>query len=294
MTTLQLFPDLDPATEAALRASIVRFGVLVPVVHDQDGRTIDGHHRERIAAELGAPYEVTIVTVADDDEAREVARTLNEDRRQLTTVQRRAIVADLRSEGHSLPAIAGAVGASTSQVARDVAELSREGKLTPPERIIGRDGKSRPAAVPHPHRSPASLPPAPGRGETPTVTEARRRFEAAVTAAGGPETDEGQRLLEDAEAEQARLAAEIAAESRGWETVVNAPEVVEATEHERFARVLAANARVLTEATPGYWADRLDTEEIEGLRSYLGVLRGWITEWEEALNRPALRAVGGR
>ena len=33
----QLFDALDPATEAALRASISRWGVIVPVIVDQDG-----------------------------------------------------------------------------------------------------------------------------------------------------------------------------------------------------------------------------------------------------------------
>src|SRR4051812_39932626 len=53
-----LFGPLEPATEAALRASIERFGVLVPVTFDQRGRILDGHHRWRMAAELGVdcPY----------------------------------------------------------------------------------------------------------------------------------------------------------------------------------------------------------------------------------------------
>jgi hypothetical protein len=67
----QEMPALDPATEAALRASIERFGVLVPVVRDQHGRTIDGHHRARIADELGVAYPSDTVQVDDDDQARE-------------------------------------------------------------------------------------------------------------------------------------------------------------------------------------------------------------------------------
>src|SRR5579871_1928549 len=34
----QIMPELDAATEAAMRASILRFGVLVPVTRDQHGR----------------------------------------------------------------------------------------------------------------------------------------------------------------------------------------------------------------------------------------------------------------
>ncbi|HEU4568897.1 MAG TPA: ParB N-terminal domain-containing protein [Marmoricola sp.] len=87
----QLFDALPAHIEDALRASIERFGVLVPVVKDQHGNIIDGHHRARIAEPLGAPYRVDVVQVADEDEAREIARTLNADRRQLTEEQRRRI-----------------------------------------------------------------------------------------------------------------------------------------------------------------------------------------------------------
>jgi ParB family chromosome partitioning protein len=105
---MQVCPPLDVATEAALRASIERFGVLVPVVHDQHGRILDGHHRSRLADALGVRYRVDTVRVADDAEAQAVARSLNVDRRHLSAAQRREIAAALRAEGHSLRAIAGA------------------------------------------------------------------------------------------------------------------------------------------------------------------------------------------
>ncbi len=54
----QLFDPLPPAVEAALRASIDRFGVLVPVAKDQHGNITDGHHRVRIADELGIEYPI--------------------------------------------------------------------------------------------------------------------------------------------------------------------------------------------------------------------------------------------
>jgi transposase-like protein len=139
----QLFDALDPATEAALRASIKRFGVIVPVVIDQRGRIIDGHHRKRIADELGLRVNQTVRRVRDDAEAEELARTLNEDRRQLDIEDRRRVVADLRSEGHSLRAIAGAVGVDAATVHRD---LQKPGvaPATPGE-VRGRDGKTYPA-----------------------------------------------------------------------------------------------------------------------------------------------------
>lgn len=81
---MQLFDALSPHIEEALSASIERFGVLVPVVKDQHGRTLDGHHRARIADELGVKYRVDVVQVRDEEEAREIARHLNSRRRHLS------------------------------------------------------------------------------------------------------------------------------------------------------------------------------------------------------------------
>ncbi len=142
----QLFPALDGAVESALRSSIERFGVLVPVVRDQHGNTIDGHHRARIADQVGVKYRVDVVSVSSDDEAREIARTLNADRRHLSIEQRREQVAHLRSEGHSRRAIAGAVGAGVATVHDDLATV--RDRTVEPDRVRGLDGKSRPSRRP--------------------------------------------------------------------------------------------------------------------------------------------------
>lgn len=142
----QLFDALPAHIEDALRASIERFGVLVPVVKDQHGNIIDGHHRSRIADQLGVPYRVDVVQVADEDEAREIARTLNSDRRHLSDEQRRQVVAHLRSLGHSLRAIGAAVGVDKKQVQRD---LEKIGDTVPnPERVIRQGGGTYPARRP--------------------------------------------------------------------------------------------------------------------------------------------------
>lgn len=144
---LQLWPALSPATEAALRESIERWGVLVPVARDQHGRTIDGHHRARIADELGCDYAVIVHKVEDDDEARELARTLNADRRHLTVEQRREMVAHLREQGHSTTAIGDALNVNQSTVSRDL-QVMRPHNV--PETVTGQDGKRYPATKPRP------------------------------------------------------------------------------------------------------------------------------------------------
>jgi ParB-like chromosome segregation protein Spo0J len=142
-TTLpyQLFRDLPPAIESALRDSIDRFGVLVPVAKDQDGNILDGHQRARLAESLGLKYPVNIIEVADEEEGREIARTLNEDRREMPREQRLPVVRDLREAGYKLADIAEVVGTSAEQVRQD---LSTFKDLKVPEKARGKDGKWRP------------------------------------------------------------------------------------------------------------------------------------------------------
>lgn len=139
--SLQLFPSLEPAVEAALRASIERFGVLVPIVIDQHDRVLDGNNRKRIADDLGVDYPWHQVHVRDDDHARELARTMNIDRRHLDAEQRREIVAALRANGHSLRAIAGAVGVDDKTVRNDLAGAD----CSAPDEVHGKDGKRYPS-----------------------------------------------------------------------------------------------------------------------------------------------------
>lgn len=65
----QLLPPLSDEEYAALRADIAERGVLVPIVRDQHGNILDGHHRVRIAEDLGITYRVDVVAVRDDAEA---------------------------------------------------------------------------------------------------------------------------------------------------------------------------------------------------------------------------------
>jgi ParB-like chromosome segregation protein Spo0J len=155
MSELQLFDALSPHIEDALRASIHRFGVLVPVVRDQHGNTIDGHHRSRLADELGVKYRVDVVSVVDKDEAREIARHLNSRRRHLSGDQLREHIVMLAQRATpsgvgelSQNEIAKVVGVDQSHVNRVLndPELMTTHKL--PDTRRGADGKVRPAKRP--------------------------------------------------------------------------------------------------------------------------------------------------
>ena len=288
MSELQLFPALDAATEAALRESIRKFGVIVPIVKDQHGRIIDGHHRARIADELGADYRVDQITVIDDEEAREVARTLNAIRRHLSPEQRREIVAQLRGDGHSLRAIAGAVGVDEKTVRKDVGRIADRSAI--PVRVQRRGGGTYPAQRPSPVVTPS--------GESPAVREARLAFERRLDTVGVG-TDEGQRLLED--------------ETAGLPTPEHLAEVAANREaaydanfpgwREQEASSAAADAwnramvrlSTVTVMDPAEYVPHLDAIGLRSFGATLELTSRWIAKGREALDAATrLHAVGGK
>jgi len=89
---------------------------------------------------------VDIIEVADEAEALEIARTLNEDRRAMPKAERLPVEVALKEAGHSNVAIAGALGVSEGQVRKDIKGIElRTGTKLGPDRTVGLDGKSRPA-----------------------------------------------------------------------------------------------------------------------------------------------------
>lgn len=137
------------------RRSVELEGALLLQIHaEHDVNTRELHRRRDgvgelrrrtgvlgVADELKVKYRVDVIRVSDDDEAREIALTLNSDRRQLTAEQHQEVVIDLRERGFSTTAIAGATGKSQSTIDREIGQLTRAGKLDEPDRVVGKDGK---------------------------------------------------------------------------------------------------------------------------------------------------------
>lgn len=142
---------LKHAEREELRQSIEAHGVRYPILVDQHGTIIDGHHRWAIAAEMGLDCPVLACDVDDDDEAAELAQTLNVARRHIDpatwatkVAERRQRVAVRRARGESIRSIAEAEGMDPKQVRRDL------GTVSPPAAVTGKDGKSYPATRPTP------------------------------------------------------------------------------------------------------------------------------------------------
>lgn len=143
-TPYQFLPPLTDEEREALRESIATFGVLQPVIVDEVGAIIDGHHRAVIADELGIPYERTVLAGLSEEQKVEQALALNLGRRHLTLDQRTVLVTDLRSRGFSIRWISEASGIPRSTVQR-IASGVPDGT---PEYVSGKDGKAYRARTP--------------------------------------------------------------------------------------------------------------------------------------------------
>lgn len=128
MSDYQVMPPLSADEYDKLRDEITEHGVLVPVVKDQHGNILDGHHRMRIADEIGVKYRVDVIKVDDDRHARSLARTYNLARRHLTREQKRQMIADEITDdpGRSDRAIARIIGVDHKTVGSVRRELRGE------------------------------------------------------------------------------------------------------------------------------------------------------------------------
>lgn len=143
----RLLPPLDPESYAGLKANIALSGVLVPIVKDESGHILDGFARSQIAGELG--YECPSMTVEglSDQEKRSHVRALNLARRQLDQRAKRSIIADQLREHpcRSNRWIARSLGVDDKTAASVRAELRSTAEIPQLDRLVGADGKWRPA-----------------------------------------------------------------------------------------------------------------------------------------------------
>ena len=134
MAGFQVMPRLSADEFAALESDIVENGVRVPITVAEDGRIVDGHHRDEIARRHGL-HCPRVTASGSEDELRGLAFSLNVNRRHLSREQKRALIAEslkadpiLRDRDH-----ARRCGASPTTVGRVRAE---EGIPTPDEVIL--------------------------------------------------------------------------------------------------------------------------------------------------------------
>ena len=151
-TVTDPFRILPPHTAqelASLRASIEAEGLHDPIIVDTEGKVIDGHARRDICLDLGIDWLIgaDVRIGLTGDQKRAMAISLNLARRSTapTAKQRRDYAATmlLANPESSDPAISAVIGLSHQTINRIRKQLSQSGKLKPPLKTVGRDGKSR-------------------------------------------------------------------------------------------------------------------------------------------------------
>jgi hypothetical protein len=143
-----VLPELLPCEFEALKASIADHGVEIPIIVDQHGNIIDGHHRQRACDELGRYCPREVREFASEADKYELALRANCQRRQLNRSQKRDLIAVyLRSDpeiaDNCLAEIIG--GVSKNTVGKVRRQLEATCQIDKFKRLRGRDGKGRPA-----------------------------------------------------------------------------------------------------------------------------------------------------
>lgn len=148
----QYLPPLDAETRENLKQSLREQGVLVPIEKDEAGNTLDGHHRLSLCEELGiTDYPVAIRVGMSESEKIRYTISINENRRRPDENNKKFAALKLRDDGRSLRDIAEMVGVSHEAIRKWLPTVNQvdSSEETPEEqRIVGRDGKSRPARIP--------------------------------------------------------------------------------------------------------------------------------------------------
>lgn len=183
----QLLPPLDSEQRHILKQSIEKCGVLEPVVFDEDGEILDGHHRVEIAEALGIEYPRRVISDLDRPGKFAYALTVNVARRHLTPSDRSGLVAQLRLRGMSIREIAKATGINRETVRRDLAGDTS----VSPERVTGADGKSYAASRPAATTVSAETPEAPGPVDAAVETPSTGSGSTSAPAASPPSSGAG-------------------------------------------------------------------------------------------------------
>lgn len=160
----QVMPPLAPDEYQELRDDIADRGVIEPIHVDEHGVVIDGHHRKRIADDLGIECPTIVHDDLDDAGKRSLAFTLNLKRRHLNREQRRALIAEsLKAD----PGLSNREHARRTGVDKNTVKSVRDGLVAGGEihhldERAGPDGKVYPASQPsRPEPEPEPEPDAP-------------------------------------------------------------------------------------------------------------------------------------
>ena len=179
----QNMPPLTPEEYTALEASILEHGILSPVITDEAGVILDGHHRSKIASEHSLSCPKQIVYGKTDTEKRTMALSMNLDRRHLSREQKRALVAESVKADPGLTAREHArrTGVDHKTVGTIRESLVANGEIPHSVERVTADGKPAPGVKPS---APANVNPETGEIAPEPVKPRRRPINELLREAG--------------------------------------------------------------------------------------------------------------
>lgn len=146
----QVMPPLSAEEYQELYEDIKANGVMVPIVVDEDEVIVDGHHRAKIAAELGIPCPEEMIEGKSESEKRNIAFTLNLKRRHLNREQRRALIAESLKADPTLSNVEHAkrTGTSDKTVNSVRQEMQQRSEIPSVEKRTDSLGREQPSLQP--------------------------------------------------------------------------------------------------------------------------------------------------
>lgn len=153
----QALPPLSPEEYKALEDSILAHGIQVPIILDENGVVIDGHHRQKIAQSHDLPLPSETRTGFTDTEKRTLSLSLNLDRRHLSREQKRALIAEsIKADPQLSDREHGRrTGADNKTAAVIRQELEANEEIPHYKDRVTASGKSAPGVKPRPTIDPA-------------------------------------------------------------------------------------------------------------------------------------------
>lgn len=143
MSKFDILRPLTPGEYAGLKADIAAHGQAFPIVHDQNGVTLDGHHRERILAELGIKPKIEQRSFGSDAERTAFVLSANLQRRQMTMEDRQALAVSLSIKGKTQAEIAKELGVSQRTISEDLRDLEVTSNSPHPKTATNPKGAGR-------------------------------------------------------------------------------------------------------------------------------------------------------
>ena len=143
----QVFPAAREKDDKSLESSIAKLGVLIPIVKDTDGNTIDGHRRQRISAKLGLLCPEVQKHFGSEEDKYRFALAANSGRRHLNQSQKREVIAtylklDPKISNNWLSEI---LNISATTVTDERTKLEAGSQIEKLTAFEGKDGKTHPA-----------------------------------------------------------------------------------------------------------------------------------------------------